>query len=306
MAVTTDSPSLTNEQSLIDQFCVSFNADKSIWMNGKISQESLSLVIDNYKLKHYQSQLPSLQSKARFLCNTAPNSGSWITAIPTSSKLRLSPDEYRIACYLRYGWKMFDEHNYDKHCIDCGKDVDDLGIHCLHCGQFGGWTMRHNAIRDCLFQWPQKAQLSVEKEKNGLLEDGKKPADIYIHSYLDRTDYALDVTVTSPYKFDIIRDAAHETLAAASQASINKYKKYEKDVINKSWQFQPLCFEASGGFDKPSRLLINAIATAVASRYGIAKAVIIRSITNELSVILTRAASRMVLRRMVEKEPLNY
>ena len=73
---------------------------------------------------------------------------------------------------------------------------------------------------------------------------------------------------------------------------------------NSTWKLQPLSFESTGGFDKPSSLLINNLANSISARFGIPSSVIQRSIVNELSIILTKGAARLVLRRMVEKEPL--
>ena len=66
---------------------------------------------------------------------------------------------------------------------------------------------------------------------------------------------------------------------------------------------QPLLF-GNGGFDNPSSLLINKISDSISARFGIPRQIIQRSINDEISIILTKGAARMVLRRLVEKEPL--
>ncbi len=57
-----------------------------------------------------------------------------------------------------------------------------------------GITVRHNRVRDCLFKWAKKALFMVEKEKPGLLCDGRKPADIFIKAYREGVGHAFDVT----------------------------------------------------------------------------------------------------------------
>ena len=306
MNVADDTEIFTNEEEWIMRFCDKFESDKQLWINGEATQQTLSEVIDEYRLTKIQSEIQSIHTKTRMKSNMAPNAGAWIRTIPKSPRLRLSPNEYRISCHLRYGWSIFDT-NFDDKCIDCGEVIDKYGIHCLHCGQYGGWTRRHNAIRDCIFRWAQKAQVGVIKEKNGLLlENNRKPGDIFVDSYIDGVDYAFDVTVTSPYKSDVIKDSSRDILAAAEIACKDKYNKYWFDINNDNvnWKFQPLSFEATGGFDKPPILLIGKLADAISARYGIPSQIVRKSISDELSIIITRGSARLILRRLVEKEPL--
>ncbi len=96
-----------------------------------------------------------------------------------------------------------------------------------------------------------------------------------------------------------------DPLFAAKSAAIDKYDKYSDDIKDVHWKFQPLCFEATGGFDLAPRLLINKLAKSVANRYGVAVSVMLRRITNEISIAITRLTARMILRRDVDKEPLD-
>ena len=207
------------EDILIERFCERYVVDRQIWNEGEVSQDRLSKIVDDSKLREYKLKNQSIHNKARHTANTAPNSGSWVSTMPKSPRLRLSPQEYRTACHIRYGWCIFDD-NFENICIDCGEIVDKYGVHCLHCGHYGGWSWRHNAIRDCLFRWAQKAQIGVIKEKDGLCKNsGSRPGDIFVGAYMDGIDYAFDVTVTSPYKLDIIKDSAVSVLSSAHKAA---------------------------------------------------------------------------------------
>ena len=243
----------------------------------------------------------SLAQKVRYQAASAPNAGNWIRAIPRSARLRMSPHEYRTACAIRYGWVTFNEPT---ECIDCGQLIDELGAHTLHCKYGGESVRRHNQIRDLLYEYMVKGHFIVEKEKPGLFLDGQKPADIYATSMLDRIDYALDITVVSSLRLDLLRQAAHEQLAGAQKGADVKYKKYRQDLHNKPFKFQPIAFEASGGFSVPARMLIKLIASAVAARYGVKPSVMAKKISDEISVIILRSAARMVLRRKIDKLPL--
>ena len=78
-------------------------------------------------------------------------------------------------------WLYHFDDNFDDKCIDCGDVIDKCEMHCLHCGQHGGWTRRHNEIRDCLHRWVQKAQVGRVKEKIGsLMENNSKPRDVFM------------------------------------------------------------------------------------------------------------------------------
>ena len=273
--------------------------DSECYTNPK-SQHKLSQFVRASRVAEVEDNM-SLAQKVRYQAALAPNAGNWIRAIPRSARLRMSPHEYRMACALRYGWVAFNEPT---ECIDCGQVIDPLGAHALHCRYGGESVRRHNQIRDLLFEYMVKGQFLVEKEKPGLFLDGQKPADIYATSMLDRIDYALDITVVSSLRHDLLRQAAHEQLTGAQKGADVKYNKYRHDLQDKPFKFQPIAFEASGGFSIPARMLIKQIAGAVASRFGIKPCVMAKKISDEISVILLRSAARMILRRKVDKLPL--
>ena len=70
------------------------------------------------------------------------------------------------------------------------------------------------------------------------------------------------------------------------------------------FKFQPIAFEASGGFSIAAQMLIKKIAGAVAARFGVKRCVIAKRISDEISVVIMRSAAQMILRRKVEKLPL--
>ena len=163
--------------------------------------------------------------------------------------------------------------------------------------------MRHDLIRDVIYFWAKKAEFTVEKEKYGLLLGGKKPADVYIYAFRKGSAYALDVTVASPFKAGkVLRSAAQYHLAAADVAASDKYKKYRQDIADQPWKYQPLCFEALGGFDEPARLCIGSIAKRACKKINVPQAVVVQSMTREISAILARGAARLALRRMIPRE----
>ena len=211
-------------------------------------------------------------------------------------------DEFRIACCYRYGWALFTSEFHGV-CPDCGAQLDSRGLHALVCGNHNNvWTIRHDLIRDVLYFWAQKGNFTVEKEKYGLLLGGRKPADVYIYAFRKGSAWALDVAVASPFKDGILRSAALHQLAAAADKAVEKYDKYGADIADQPWKFQPLCFEALGGFSEPSRFCIGTIAKRAARNINVPKCVVIQSISREISVILARGAAWLALRRMIPRD----
>ena len=140
--------------------------------------------------------LPTVDASARFKTAEAVGSGDWLSAFPSNKITTFSSGEFRAALSMRFGYRQFEPSTK---CGDCGQFVDRLGNHCLHCGKYGGWTKRHNLLRDRLFWWCQQGLLLAEREKKGLLGDNRKPADLFISSYLNGRDWAFDFVVRSPF-----------------------------------------------------------------------------------------------------------
>ena len=139
----------------------------------------------------------------------------------------------------------------------------------------------------------------AEKEKPGLLLDGRKPADIYIRSYQEGIDWAFDVTVVSPLATSHQRAAQSVVCAAAKAASDGKYRTYRGSFEGRSWKFQPLACEAMGGWDTPMDLVISTFARSIGNRWNARWQSIQRIIKQEISMILIRGTVHMIMRRQV-------
>ena len=69
------------------------------------------------------------------------------------------------------------------------------------------------------------------------------------------------------------------------------------------WKFQPIAFEATGGFSLPALLLVNRISKLVSPRSNIPVPIIQRFIISEISCILLRSASWMLQRKKTDIVP---
>ncbi len=142
--------------------------------------------------------------------------------------------------------------------------------------------MRHNAIRDCLFDLGLKAGMTVRKEPQRLLCDGTgdKPAEVLFASFSQGRDLCVDVTVVNPL-IDIYEKMKHEDnyLAEAVKQKNNRYaERYNAAGLN----FMACAFETTGAICKEVTPLIDRIARNTA----------------ELSDITFKAAKERIYQRL--------
>jgi len=119
-----------------------------------------------------QANLDGLDS-VRLASVSRGDSGLWLHALPSKNLgTLLSDDEYRVACALRYGSVLFDEHR----CL-CGEMVDPAGLHLLSCNQgSAARDARHNEVNDLLVRALRQAKVSVRPEPANLSDvDGIRP-----------------------------------------------------------------------------------------------------------------------------------
>ena len=170
----------------------------------------------------------------------------------------------------------------------------------MHCPIGGEWTSAHNEVRDILHFWSTRALLTVEKEKPGLLSSGCRPADLYLYHFLNGEDMAADITIVSPFKSSTMREAATEWLYAAKEASDRKYKKYAQDIAERTFKFQPVAFERTGGFSVPAQNFIKSVANAVQGNQHTPAAITQITISRQISVAIGRSTAQMALRRQTK------
>ena len=81
-----------------------------------------------------------LVDRARLLAVAAEHASDWLNAIPNPDLgLKLDNNSVRIACGLRLGSRLCQEHS-----CQCGKEVDQSGRHGLSCKGAEGRHPRHN------------------------------------------------------------------------------------------------------------------------------------------------------------------
>ena len=103
-----------------------------------MKQRSWDGFVDVLK-RRLESMCPSSLDQARILAASAPHSGNWLHAIPTSNcGLLLENEELRIAVGLRIGAPLCLPYE----CV-CSGTVDAFGHHCFVCKKGAGKQIRH-------------------------------------------------------------------------------------------------------------------------------------------------------------------
>ena len=204
----------------------------------------------------------------------------------------------------------------DGFCPCCGQLSDKWGDHALVCACAGDRTIRHNAIRDVVFEEAAGGGLRPEREKAGLLPErpvtaglradsatntgGRRPADVWLHRGATGGEEALDFAVTSAMRGDLFRHAAEDP--GRVFVEYNRHKREYKNTANAckeaGFGFTPMVMEAHGGGWSPTaRGVLAWLARQVAAAALEEPAAVSLRIAQRTSCILQRENARAILRR---------
>ena len=192
-----------------------------------VRQKDVSLALDRATLHKLKVDAP-IHVQAHLELISSEGSGSWLYAMPSSALgLELKGPSCRIALQRRLRMPIFDEEFF---CPMCDDVMDIYGDHALVCPCGGDRTKRHNLLRNSCARFCQSFGLRPEVEKPGLLaermddeklegetlQDGRRPADVFL-PHCDLSGAAtLDFAVINGLRGDILRDSASSGLAAAT------------------------------------------------------------------------------------------
>jgi hypothetical protein len=202
-------------------------------------------------------------------------------------------------------------------CPCCGEPLDRFGDHALTCSCNGDRTVRHNSVRNVVFEEATEANLQAEREKAGLLperpgEDGlpvksgaRRPADVWLPRGTRGEAEALDFAVTSGLQAAWYRRAADDpgSVFAHYEGFKREHKQTDQVCAEQGFKFTPLIVEAHGGGWSPAlRRVVDWIAkSAQATGHEKAAAVSLK-IAQRISCSLQKENARAVLRRQVQPE----
>ena len=191
--------------------------------------------------------------------------------------------------------------------------MDVWGDHCLVCPCSGDRVVRHNALRNVVFDECNIAGLAPERERNGLLpgnrvpdeglprtRSARRPADIWVPRGENGSGEAWDFTVRSGLQGAHLRDAASDPSSLHNHFEDCKRRYLDTDRIctEAGFRFLPLAIEAhSGSFSSSLRGVLDWVASASSSVTHESKEAVSLRIAQRVSCVLHRECARAVLRR---------
>ena len=169
----------------LDSCLSSFNSkvpheDRVASLSDPLQQKILSSKIDRATSLQLSSEC-NVIDKACILCCSAPHASAWTKALPTSSN-KFSNLEWVIAMKRWLGIPIFNKEHI---CVACHNQIMDIhGHHAAVCPVSGDRIKRHNALRDCFYEFCLNAAWGPIKEKPFLLPySSERPADIFIPNF---------------------------------------------------------------------------------------------------------------------------
>ena len=174
------------------------------------------------------------------LAASTDESGAWLNALPLSSMgLQMDNNTVRVAVGLRLGVPLCHPH----FCQHCGKEVDQLGTHGLHCKFSQGRFHRHGALNNIIHRALTAAHVPSRLEPVGMSRsDGKRPDGASTVPWERGKLLVWDVTcpdTLAPSYLPLATRNARDVAAAAESRKSAKYAHLE-------CHFVPIVIETIG------------------------------------------------------------
>jgi hypothetical protein len=276
-----------------------------------VSQKHLSALVDG-----------ALKAELRFECRAEgahlahlslvalPCAGVWLTSHPAEDGRNMEPDLFKIAVKRQLRAKVLLSDTY---CPCCGDLMDCFGDHALVCRCKGDRTVRHNHLRNLVFEEAVLAGTGAEKEKPGLLPvrpeaDGlhvgqgdRRPADVWIPRSQGGAGEALDFACTSGMRADILDKTRVDgsVVFPLYEELKRSYKGTDQLCREAGFKFTPLVFEAhGGGWSVSARKVLDTLAKSQSVAWQTGQEPASLRIAQRISISLHRENARAVLRRL--------
>jgi hypothetical protein len=192
-------------------------------------------------------------------------------------------------------------------CPLCDDVLDPFGHHSRRCCAGGDRVIRHNGIRNIIFNLCCRAGLRPEVEKSGLLlparpsdtASQRRPADIYLPCWTGGLPAALDFAVTAPQRQDIVGEAARTPLAAAKAYSQTKrsHLATQEACEAQSIRFLPMVCETTGAWAPEALEVLQLICKAAASHTGTDHSALLQETLQRCAASIRRANARAHFKR---------
>ena len=239
---------------------------------------------------------------ARLSSLCLPQAGAWLNCTPLPALgLHLRGAEFVVACKFRLGLPIYDQPGP---CPNCGRESDVLGDHSLVCGTGGERIVRHNAVRDAIFDTAAAAGLAPLREGRALLPgNNRRPADVFLPHWAGGLDAALDVTITHPLQDATRAGAATTPGHAMTLAFNNKCRNTEELCREQGIKFIPIVAESLGGWHRVALEQFSKLGSALARHTGQEEGEKVGHLIKRVSILLQRGLSGMLLNRIPGHPP---
>ena len=259
------------------------------------SQKVVSEDIDNLSRKiliHNANE----SDRARILSSSGNQISLILTApLGTARGFRLTNQEFQT--YIQHLLGTDVTNNKDR-CRHCQKDLDTKGYHCLVCKKGdAGPIARHNAIRNIIFNYCQKAIFNPRLEIPIMSGSKQTPADIYLPNGANGKPVAIDVTISHPQAKKVVKNAADETGYANKMAAIGKVDKHQAVCQKEGIKFVPFAIEIFGTISQLGTDLIEQIATAISNRISSKKSNVLNELLRKIQFSLVRSINAAISSR---------
>ena len=192
-------------------------------------------------------------------------------------------------------------------CPLCDDVLDPFGHHCRRCCAGGDRVIRHNGVRNIIFNLCCRAGLRPEIEKSGLLlparpsdtASQRRPADVYLPCWTGGLPAALDFAITAPQRQDIVGEAARTPLAAAKAYSQTKrsHLATQEACEAQNIRFLPMVCETTGAWAPEALEVLQLICKAAASHTGTDHSALLQETLQRCAASIRRANARAHFKR---------
>jgi hypothetical protein len=269
------------------------------------SQKHYSALIDAQKVESKMSNpIVPIPFKMHLKLVSKPGAGAWLTAPPASDGREISAQLFQICLQRRLRCKT---SSADVWCPACGDPLDQFSDHALTCSCKGNRTVRHNVIRNVVYESCSLAGMAPIKEKPNLLpsrpgEDGisfsgrgRRPADIWIPAQSGSEPEAWDFACTSGLRVGGLSSGVDglDFIFSDYEEQKRQYQQTDSQCRAAGFSFIPLVLEAhGGGFSDALRGKLEGIADRIAASTSAPKGMVSLNIAQRISCALQRENAR--------------
>ena len=207
----------------------------------------------------------------------------------------INPEEFRAVVRLRLGLAV---HRDKALCEQCGRPMDEFGIHALNCSHGGCTIRRHDRLRDLVGMLGSKAGLAPSLEPKHIVLGGTKPADIFFSIGVgDGKPRAVDCVVANPLAKSHVQGAARAVGHAAVTHQTAKRGKHGEACRKAHISFTAFAAEVLGGLGPEADTLWRHLNKMAAERADGDKVLASVKWNERLAVCVQREVGATLLKR---------